>query len=231
MSALRSAWRLAFEGTPVILTGGIAQNIPGGMLPIIALTEIGNFTLGLLNGNIPSLDQLLAHWQILSGTQLIRNSIGAYPFANQIMAANAIIREPLSVSLIMHVPVQGNGGYWTKLATIAGLKASLDLHSDLGGTYTVLSPSWIYTNCILLDVVSTEGSDSNQDQAAWQFNFIQPLIANPETSGLNSYMKNISDGIPMQPDTSGIMPWSGIKNVINALSSSIPGLSGLPGAA
>ena len=76
MSFSRDIYRLGFEGSPVILTRGIAQLIPGGMLPIIALTESINFTLGLVDGNIPSIDQLFAHWSPLPGSTLQKNTKG-----------------------------------------------------------------------------------------------------------------------------------------------------------
>ena len=34
-----TAYKLAFEKSPIFLTGGIAQSIKGGTLPIIALTQ------------------------------------------------------------------------------------------------------------------------------------------------------------------------------------------------
>ena len=38
MGFTRELYKLGFEVSPVILCNGIAQSIPGGMLPIVALT-------------------------------------------------------------------------------------------------------------------------------------------------------------------------------------------------
>jgi len=50
-TALRTVFRLGYEISPVILTNGIAKLIPGGMLPIVALTEATGLIAGLLQGN------------------------------------------------------------------------------------------------------------------------------------------------------------------------------------
>ena len=35
----QAAYKLAFEISPITLTGGVAQNIPGGMLPVLAISH------------------------------------------------------------------------------------------------------------------------------------------------------------------------------------------------
>ena len=45
-----AAWKLAFQLSPIVLTNGIVADFPASMLPIIALTEMINFPLGLLTG-------------------------------------------------------------------------------------------------------------------------------------------------------------------------------------
>ena len=52
MGFTREMYKLGFEISPVILCGGIAQAIPGGMLPIVALTQSASFVTGLLGGAI-----------------------------------------------------------------------------------------------------------------------------------------------------------------------------------
>src|SRR5271154_3476897 len=94
-------WKLGFELSPIMLTGGLAGPM-GGMLPIIAYTEAINFVGGLLSGteNI-EMDDFFAHFQPLPGSTLINLELGTYPFANQTVAANATIKQPLHLSLLM----------------------------------------------------------------------------------------------------------------------------------
>jgi hypothetical protein len=230
MSLGRDIYRLGYEGSPIILTGGIANLIPGGMLPIIALTESINFAFGLLGGEVSSIDNLFAHWQVLPGTMLQRNSIGMYPFANQVIAANAIIREPLNISMMMICPVQRPGGYFTKLATLAALKTTLDFHNQNGGTYTVVTPSYIYTGCIIQGIIDTTSNDSVQVQTMWQFDFLQPLISSQEATKIGSVLSSVDGGLPIQ----GELSWSGvgtsIGNTLSGFANSIPGLSDLIGS-
>src|ERR1700680_1822169 len=91
-----AAFKLTYELSPIILTGGIANFMPGGMLPIIALTEPLNFIGGILSGGGDlDLDDFFAHFVPLPGSGLVSQEFGEYPFANQAVAANAVIRKPL----------------------------------------------------------------------------------------------------------------------------------------
>ena len=77
------------------------------MLPIISITEALNFTVGILSGgeNI-ELDDFFANYQPIPGGTLIDQDIGEYPFANQSVAANAVIAKPLKIPMMMICPVR-----------------------------------------------------------------------------------------------------------------------------
>jgi hypothetical protein len=221
-------FKLGYEISPVILVNGVAASIPGQMLPIVALTEAANFTEGLLQGSgFQSLDKYFAHWKPLSGTTLLDNEIGMMPFANQATAANAVISNPLVVSMLMVCPVQHAGGYTAKLATMTVLRQTLAYHSANGGTYTVATPSQIYTNCLLTKVTDVTGGTSNQTQHSWQFDFVQPLITIDQAQQVyNSLMNKVANGY-----NTGTSPaWSGLpssltQNVVSAAGNIIPTLS------
>src|SRR5690242_11026591 len=99
-----------------MLVDGIASAIPGQMLPIISITEAINFTAGLLSGGAgtdlsdPNLDNFFANFEPIPGARLISQQVGHYPFANQAVAANAVIPQPLPVSLLMKCPARPPGG-------------------------------------------------------------------------------------------------------------------------
>jgi len=226
-----TAFRLGFEISPIILVGGVAASMPGGMLPIAAITEAANFASGLLNGNITifNLDDYFAHFVVVPGAQLANNQIGSYPFANQAVAANSIIAQPLTVSLKMICPVKSAGGYVSKLITFSALQQALQQHSFSGGTFTVATPSFIYTNCILTGLKDVSGGQSNQVQYEWQFDFVQPLLAIADANlVLNSLMSKLDGGLP----TSG--QWTGVGAVINSagngLTNAVSGVSGAIGS-
>lgn len=203
----RTLYQLGFEISPVILVGGVASLIPGNMLPIVAITQAADFTLGLLSGadNL-DLDQFLCHWKPLPGTTLIENQVGQYPFANQTIAANAVIAQPLRVSMLMLCPVQQQGGYAAKLAALTVLQQTLTQHVAMGGLFTVATPSQIFTNCLLLRAADVSSGEIKQPQHTWQFDFLQPLVTiNQATQVLNGLMQKISSQLPtsIQPQWSG----------------------------
>ena len=100
----QAAFALAYEYSPIILTGGLV-----GFLPVLALTEALDLP-GLAS------KQLFAHFKPLAGSTLQDWQVAEYPFANMVVAANAIVQNPLKISMLMVCPAQNNGGYILKQA-------------------------------------------------------------------------------------------------------------------
>lgn len=233
LSPGQAAYKLSFELCPIILTGGVAGLIPGGMLPIISVTEALNFTEGLLSGgDVLDTDDFFAHFMPLTGSSLIANDIGRYPMANQAVAANAIISQPLTVSLKMVCPAKDGAGYASKLATLLALQATLKQHNNSGGTYIVATPSYFYTNCIMLSMRDVSSSGTKQPQTEWEFNFEQPLLTLDSAQQVqNSLMGRISSGVPIPgtPTWSGLPPTVGVPNSL-ATPALVPAASGPAGS-
>lgn len=206
-----SLFQIGYELSPIILTNGIATPITGNMLPIIAITQAANFTEGLLNGSDPiDPNNFLGHFRPMPGSTLIDNEIGDYPFANQAVAANAIITRPLRISMLMLAPANQAGGYAAKLISFTALKAALDNHNNQGGTYTVATPAYVYTNCILLQLRDVSNTSSAQPQNAWQFDFIKPLLTIEQAqTALGSAMAKVNSKVKFSSTA-----WSGIENTI-----------------
>jgi hypothetical protein len=206
ISAGLDAFRLTFELSPVVLTGGVAQFM-GGALPIIALTEALNFTNGLLSGGDPlDLDDFFAHFLPVQGSSLIDQAVAKYPFANQAVAANAVIRQPLTISMRMICPARGESGVAVKLATMMALQATLQIHNASGGTYTIATPAFFYTNCLMTGMRDTSASDSRQLQNTYQLDFEQPLLTITDAEqAQNNLISLITNGTPVSfpPSLSG----------------------------
>lgn len=226
ISAGLIAWKIAFQLSPIVLTGGIATD-QGGALPIISLTEgvasVLNELLG--SGSDFSLDNFFANYQPLPGATLISNQVATYPFANQAIAANAIIAQPLNVSMKMTCPARGNllgFGMGAKLSTMISLQNSLAQHNALGGTYSIITPSYIYSYCIMTGMRDISGGESKQSQYDWQLDFLQPLVSlDSVQSALNGLMQKLTNGTPI----SGTPTWTSaglpIGNPTSLLTSSL----------
>lgn len=227
------AFKLAYQVSPILLCDGIATNITGSALPIIAITEAASFALGLLTGpdNI-ELDNFFANYKPLPGSTLIDNRIGAYPFANRTVAGNAIITEALQLSMLMECPARATLGYVTKALTMTALKLALDQHNQLGGTYTVVTPAYFYTNGILTGMRDVTPSGGGQVQAAYQLDFAFPLLTLETAQSVqNNLMSKLTGG----SQVSGQPAWSGVSGTVGnsnslAMPGFIPAASGLPAA-
>ena len=212
-TAFRDAYDLAFQVSPIILVNGIATSTLGQMLPIVALTgQVASLAQGVLTSGL-SPDAFFAKFLPIPGSTLIANTIGTYPFANQQVAANAIVQQPLNISLQMIVPVKDAGGYLTKLATLTSLQRSLNNHNNSGGLYHIATPAYIYTNCLMTAMTDITSGETKQKQIMYQLDFVQPLVTQAQaTNAQNSLMSNLSGG----------------KQQINSLWSSITTASGNP---
>lgn len=200
------AFKLAFQLSPILLTRGIAKDIPGGILPIIALTEGANFAVGLVTGS-PDIDtdNFFANWSPMPGTSLLNQAVATYPFANQAVAANAAIQQPNQVSMLMTCPARGLAGYATKLATMTALRSALAAHNAAGGTYSVLTPSFVFVDCVFMGMRDVSGGQSAQVQTQFQLDFFQPLVSLSDArSALNGLMQKIQSGLPLNAPTSAV---------------------------
>lgn len=204
-----SNFQLAYQISPIMLTNGIAP--PGGMLPIISITDAEKFSGGLLNlTSDTELDDFFAQYMPLPGASLIDQDIGHYPFANQAVAANAVIQNPLKLSFRMICPVRDAGGFLRKRAVITSLKSSLDQHNQSGGTYTLATPAFIYAACLMTSFRDISSGASKQAQMEWQLDFEQPLLTEEQAAqSMNLLMNRISSGAKF----SGPPAWSSIDNI------------------
>lgn len=178
---------LKYEISPIILNEGLATQLAnagaGASMSILALTE-GSSTASFANSqNNYDLSQYFAHFKVLPGGTLQEWQIAEYPFASLQMAANAQIQMPLHVSLMMLCPAQSwntkqkyNLGFTNKTAKFASIKTQLDAHMALGGTFTVVTPAYTYINALLVKLTDVTSSSDKQVQAAWQWDFVQPLV-------------------------------------------------------
>jgi hypothetical protein len=207
-SVFQPIFTLGFQTSPIILTGGLAASIPGGMLPIVALTEGVALVTGLISGNFPtSLNQFFAQFTVIPSSKLISQQIAHYPFANQQVAANAVITEPLTVSVRMDCPAQQPGDYVNKLAVLTALQAALSAHNSSGGLYTVATPAFIWPNCILKDLTDVSGGGSAQVQYQYLFDFEQPLVKlQAAQQAYSSLLNQVNSGTQI----SGLPAWSGV---------------------
>lgn len=201
-------WSVAFQKSPIILVNGLANFMPGGMLPIIAITEAVNFPLGLLTGGRVGLDEMFADFAPAAGASLISQEIAKYPFANQAVAANATITMPLSIPMIMRVPAKQRFGYWSKFAIMMALAEALKLHNSNGGLFHVATPSYLYTDCILRDLRDVSGGESSQPQHTWQWDFEKPLIT---LSGAQRAQNSLMSKLTSQTEINGTPTWSGLS--------------------
>jgi len=227
-SAARSVYDLSFQVSPIIFHNGIASGMPGNLLPVIALTgqvaALAQGALsGIINGSGLSLDDFYARYLPIPGGTVINQALGAYPFANQSVAANAIITQPKNISLMMIAPVRDMGGYLTKLALFTSLVTSFETHNQSGGTYHIATPSFIYTDCIMQGMTDITSGDTKQKQIMWQLDFAKPLVTmNDAAAAFSKQISALSGGQQIVS--------SAVSATTGAVASATQGITGMAGS-
>ena len=228
-----SDFQNSYQYGPIVLVGGIAgagmlplpsiissQNYPGGVTSAADSTDPNAIQTVFGQGSSNSLNNITAagtpaafvaipffgQFRVLPGNTLMKNEVATYPVANQTTAANAVITEPLTVSLEMIAPANGSIPFSTKTAIMNSLKKSLDKHTAQGGWYNVATPSYVYQGCLLTDLVdASDDGEGSQPQVRWVWNFMQPLLtAAAAQAAQNQFMAKIS----AQTQNSGSPPGS-----------------------
>jgi hypothetical protein len=223
------SYRLQFDISPIVMTGGIASAIPGAALPIIMLSDAIAFVGGILSsgGDALSLDDYFSHFQAYAGSTLIDQDIGMYPFANQTVAANAIIQKPLAISMLMFCPAGRGAGYASKSAIMTSIRQSFYQHNVNGGLYTILTPSYPYVDCVMSDMVDLSTTMTKQVQNIYKLDFIQPLVSLAAAqSAYNKEMGQVANGMPSNslPGTTSTPPGPVVANSAYPVTTPLPGL-------
>src|SRR3974377_623693 len=206
MPPINSDVQLRFQVCPIILTGGAAAQVPGGMIAMLQLFSGtgGTNSLGL-PFDIGDLDDAFGAFNVLPAGNLVNQQIAKYPFANQSVAANATIREPLTISIIMDAPMRGPSAWSRKQTIMTALKATLDNQNNLGGKYIFLIPAYMYENLIMLSLTDNSRGNNSLPQNAWRFDFEKPLVALEDLQGAQSQlMSKITGGSPTGGNTTGV---------------------------
>lgn len=223
-------FRYLYETAPIVLTGGIASQMPGGAISIVSLTQPNNYSsvLAAASGGLP--ETFAPVFIPMPGATLIDEEIGSYPFANQMTAANAIITKPLMLSYRMICPAVGSAGFLVRQAIMTALQKTINQHNLLGGLYTLATPIFVWLDCVMLsmrDISPDVSEDSTQAQIIWQLDFVQPLVTLAEAQqAQNALLSKIGSGTQLQPNGQGYVNASGAAaSVGNPSSGQAPAVS------
>jgi hypothetical protein len=178
----QSQWAAQFQAAPILLRAGTGV-ANAGDIPLTTLTDTD-----------PGATQPFAQYMPLPGASLVKYVASTLPFANQAIAANAIIQQPTNISMRMDCPVPPGGSWSAKTAVMNSLVQALKQHINLGGLFNVVTPSLTYIACILLDLRDISQGETKQPQYRYQWDFYVPLITLDQAQAvLNTLLGKLSN--------------------------------------
>lgn len=201
-----SDFQLSYQVCPIVLMQGIAGT---GVLPIADLlnpsansplqlssTGLLGVTTDIVTSNNSGNNDAFTFgsFRVLPGGTLMDNDNAKYPLATMAVAANAIITNPLRFAVEMATPASSSMPLSRRLSIFTSLKNVLDNHIAAGGYFNVATPAFIYTGCLLLNLVdASDIPDGAQTQTRWVWNFEKPLITLEQAQAVvNNAMSKIS---------------------------------------
>ena len=85
------------------------------------------------------------------------------------------------------------------------LQQALQQHNQKGGTYTIITPSAFYANCVMRGMTDVTAGDSKQVQWMWRLDFEQPLLTLAQAQQAeNSMMNAITSGTQTDGSLTGL---------------------------
>jgi hypothetical protein len=189
--------------------GIVTQNVNGNMLPLLAILNADAFTANFQgnsgSGGAWTLDDAFGIFQPAPGGSLIQQSVAEYPFANLNVAANAIVRNPINLSMIMLTPMKTNNAWSLKMATMTALKQTLDNHNNAGGVYIVFTPGFVYQDMVMTSLTDISSAQSVLPQNAWRWDFTRPLVQLAELANAESNLiSKITGQLPVGMEDGGV---------------------------
>ena len=203
--ANRQEFEFKHELCPILFKNGIASQLEDKLMPIIQITQQEGYPTSSIAGKLlkavapgmpPTSSMYFAHFKLVPGSTLMLNSIGQYPFANAATAANAIIQQPVNVSLMMYCPANADYPTSYREGIIASLVAAMNSHVQQGGMFVVYTPMFIYDNCVLVGIRDASEGENSAMQNALIFDFMRPqIMTNEEAEGArNRLMDKLAKG-------------------------------------
>ena len=191
-SAARNEFTFKHVISPVLLKNGIAETLPDKIMPIVQLTQQNGYPL------LP--DQYFAHFKVITGSTLMQSTVATYPFANSATAGNAIVEQPLNVSLLMYCPASNGYPADARQQIISTLVSSLNSHKAQGGLFVVYTPLFIYDNCVLVGMRDASEGEHAALQNAVIMDFQRPMIMTLDEADTaqNNLMAKLSKGEKLQ---------------------------------
>jgi hypothetical protein len=96
---------------------------------------------------------------------------------------------------------------------MTALKVTLDEHHNLGGTYTIATPAFLYQNMIMTSLTDNSRGNNSLPQNAWRFDFEKPLVALDDfQAAYGQFIQKIENGLFTTGSVTGPQPGNLVAN-------------------
>ena len=126
--------------------------------------------------------------------ELLKFSYPKTPFLSREAVTNSYIKETTNFQIIANKPITGFNSFLLNFATNQAILNVLDSYLKAGGTFTIISPWGVVTNCLCNLVEGIQIGQNDVGGQAFSFKFEKANIYEDITGTLNPFMASLSAG-------------------------------------
>lgn len=126
--------------------------------------------------------------------ELLKFSYPKTPFLNREAVTNSYIKEPTKFQVFANKPITGFNSFLLNFATNQAILTTMDDYLKAGGTFTIISPWGVITNCLcnLFEGVQLDKNDVGGQ--GFIFSFERANIYEDIGGTLNGFMSSLASG-------------------------------------
>ena len=125
--------------------------------------------------------------------ELLNYSYSQYPFLNRESITNTYIKNPTRFQLLAVKPITRLNTFFFNFATNIALKKFLEKYINAGGTFLVITPWEVITDCVVEKLEGVKFNDTSLGEG-FLFSFYKPNIYEDTTGSQSNFLKALTNG-------------------------------------
>lgn len=126
--------------------------------------------------------------------ELLKYSYPRTPLINRATTTNAYIKETIKFTISATKTITAFNTFLLNFGVNQAIVSLLDTYCTKGGTFTIITPWSVITNCVLLSLEGVNIGEGDAGGQGFVFNFEKLNIYEDTEGTLNSFMQSLTSG-------------------------------------
>lgn len=134
------------------------------------------------------------HYDPIQRIELLKFSYPKSPFLNREAMANTSIKQPTTFSIMANKPITRINSFLLNFGTNQAILKVLNDYIKGGGTFTIVTPWEVITNCLCKGVDGVQLDKNDVGGQGFVFHFERANVYSDTAGTLNSFMNSLTSG-------------------------------------